>query len=285
MAYRGKKAGKSSNPFERMMQEQCNKPVAAKSAGIVGKWGATSFTSVRATTEKQVATQRPNKFFKSRADNSENTTEGEIKPDEDKDEPRRLGRKDKESSTKNPVKGDKKDRPAWGSSSAPRPPLERSPLHPSRSPLHPSPSSNPSTTPPRSRSQSKKMDDVLSKENKQVERTDRTQLHKSAKDQMFDSLVSTTRNSQNKEERRKRKQDEDGGGPRIKLKISVNRSPDKSDSTYKVVRKDDDLLSVCSQSSQGSEPATSEAGSDRTDVSNGYAHKRSNPYYQDQPRR
>jgi hypothetical protein len=46
------------------------------------------------------------------------------------------------------------------------------------------------------------------------------------------------------------------------------------------VRKDDDLLSVCSQSSE----ATSEAGSDKTDVSNGFAHKRarSNPYSQDQ---
>ena len=39
-----------------------------------------------------------------------------------------------------------------------------------------------------------------------------------------------------KEERRKRKQEEDTGGPRIKLKISVNRSPDKTDTSYKVVK-------------------------------------------------
>ena len=30
--------GAKGNPFDRMMKEQCNKPVAAKSAGIVGRW-------------------------------------------------------------------------------------------------------------------------------------------------------------------------------------------------------------------------------------------------------
>ena len=29
--------GAKGNPFDRMMKEQCNKPVAAKSAGIVGE--------------------------------------------------------------------------------------------------------------------------------------------------------------------------------------------------------------------------------------------------------
>ena len=80
------------------------------------------------------------------------------------------------------------------------------------------------------RNQSKKVEDVLSKENKESVPSQ----PKSAKDQMFDSLVSASRTNDKKEDRRKRKQDEDGGGPRIKLKISVNRSPDKSDSTYKV---------------------------------------------------
>lgn len=31
--------GAKGNPFDRMMKEQCNKPVAAKSAGIVGEKG------------------------------------------------------------------------------------------------------------------------------------------------------------------------------------------------------------------------------------------------------
>ena len=66
--------------YRRMMQEQCNKPVAAKSAGIVGKWGATSFTSVRATADKTAVQHRPKKFFKSRAENSENTTTEEVPP-------------------------------------------------------------------------------------------------------------------------------------------------------------------------------------------------------------
>ena len=44
MSYKGKTyskkgGGGKGNPFERMMKEQCNKPVAAKSAGIVGESG------------------------------------------------------------------------------------------------------------------------------------------------------------------------------------------------------------------------------------------------------
>jgi len=280
MSYRGKKAGgKASNPFERMMQEQCNKPVAAKSAGIVGKWGATSFTSVRATSDKAAAGPKPKKFFKSRAENSENSgSESSDKPaTKQKEVTKKIVKKvEKEQRSREPIKVDKKDKPGWSSGSAGRPPLERSPLHPSRSPLHPSPSSNPSTTPPRSRSQSKnKGEDMKLKENKQVP--------KSAKDQMFDSLVAVNTTKNKKEEKRKRKVDEDGGGPaRIKLKISVNRSPDKSDSTYKVIRKEDDLLSVCSQSSEASSEAGSLASSD---VSNGFQHKyhdkRSNHYFQE----
>ena len=50
MSFKGKRV-KSGNPFDKMMREQCNRPVAAKSAGIVGKWGVTSFKSVRATAD------------------------------------------------------------------------------------------------------------------------------------------------------------------------------------------------------------------------------------------
>ena len=35
--------GAKGNPFDRMMKEQCNKPVAAKSAGIVGEQKRMSF--------------------------------------------------------------------------------------------------------------------------------------------------------------------------------------------------------------------------------------------------
>ena len=35
--YSRKGGGGKGNPFDRMMKEQCNKPVAAKSAGIVGE--------------------------------------------------------------------------------------------------------------------------------------------------------------------------------------------------------------------------------------------------------
>ena len=78
MSFKGKTysrkgpGGKSGNPFDRMMKEQCNKPVAAKSAGIVGKWGVTSFKSVRATTDTSSSGSAPpkvKKFFKSRTEN------------------------------------------------------------------------------------------------------------------------------------------------------------------------------------------------------------------------
>ena len=80
MSYKGKTysrkgpGGKSGNPFDRMMKEQCNKPVAAKSAGIVGKWGVTSFKSVRASSDTSSSssappTQKVKKFFKSRTEN------------------------------------------------------------------------------------------------------------------------------------------------------------------------------------------------------------------------
>ena len=78
MSYKGKTysrkgpGGKSGNPFDRMMKEQCNKPVAAKSAGIVGKWGVTSFKSVRAAADTSSSGSAPpkvKKFFKSRTEN------------------------------------------------------------------------------------------------------------------------------------------------------------------------------------------------------------------------
>ena len=68
---KGSGGSKTGNPFDRMMKEQCNKPVAAKSAGIVGKWGATSFTSVRGNADQNTG-DRPKvkKFFKSRTENA-----------------------------------------------------------------------------------------------------------------------------------------------------------------------------------------------------------------------
>ena len=73
MSFKGKtyskKSSKAGNPFERMMKEQCNKPVAAKSAGIVGKWGATSFTSVRGPADQSSGAPKVKKFFKSRTEN------------------------------------------------------------------------------------------------------------------------------------------------------------------------------------------------------------------------
>ena len=67
---KGSGGNKTGNPFERMMKEQCNKPVAAKSAGIVGKWGATSFTSVRTNAEQNHGAPKVKKFFKSRTEKS-----------------------------------------------------------------------------------------------------------------------------------------------------------------------------------------------------------------------
>ena len=84
MSFKGKTysrkgpGGKSGNPFDRMMKEQCNKPVAAKSAGIVGKWGVTSFKSVRATSDTSSSGSAPpkvKKFFKSRTENPPDAVE------------------------------------------------------------------------------------------------------------------------------------------------------------------------------------------------------------------
>jgi len=75
--YSRKGGGGKGNPFDRMMKEQCNKPVAAKSAGIVGKWGATSFTSVR-TGDQPVpppGVPRAKKFFKSRTQENSDSCE------------------------------------------------------------------------------------------------------------------------------------------------------------------------------------------------------------------
>lgn len=35
--------------FDKLLCENTNRPTAAKSAGTVGKWGVTSFTSIRST--------------------------------------------------------------------------------------------------------------------------------------------------------------------------------------------------------------------------------------------
>ena len=72
---KGSGGSKTGNPFERMMKEQCNKPVAAKSAGIVGKWGATSFTSVRTNAEQNNGAPKVKKFFKSRTEKSESSSD------------------------------------------------------------------------------------------------------------------------------------------------------------------------------------------------------------------
>ena len=72
---KGSGGSKTGNPFERMMKEQCNKPVAAKSAGIVGKWGATSFTSVRTNAEQNNGAPKVKKFFKSRTEKSASSSD------------------------------------------------------------------------------------------------------------------------------------------------------------------------------------------------------------------
>lgn len=43
-------SGASGNiQFDKLFKENSNRPSAAKSAGTVGKWGVTSFTSIRST--------------------------------------------------------------------------------------------------------------------------------------------------------------------------------------------------------------------------------------------
>jgi hypothetical protein len=39
----------NSIQFDKLFRENSNRPSAAKSAGTVGKWGITSFTSIRST--------------------------------------------------------------------------------------------------------------------------------------------------------------------------------------------------------------------------------------------
>jgi len=48
----GRKVGNvctTSIQFDKLFKENSNRPSAAKSAGTVGKWGITSFTSIRST--------------------------------------------------------------------------------------------------------------------------------------------------------------------------------------------------------------------------------------------
>ncbi|XP_046405149.1 protein wings apart-like isoform X2 [Ischnura elegans] len=77
----GKRTTSSGIQFEKLFKENSNRPSAAKSAGTVGRWGITSFTSIRSTNindalqNKQMTgcpapivkpVCKPRKFFKSR---------------------------------------------------------------------------------------------------------------------------------------------------------------------------------------------------------------------------
>lgn len=71
----GRKVGPTTHAsiqFDKLFYENSNKPCAAKSAGTVGKWGITSFTSLRSTSFTVGSTSptsvKPKKFFKSRGD-------------------------------------------------------------------------------------------------------------------------------------------------------------------------------------------------------------------------
>lgn len=54
--------------FDNLFKENSNKPSAARSAATVGKWGITSFTSIRTIVNSNdtAAAPKPKKFFKSR---------------------------------------------------------------------------------------------------------------------------------------------------------------------------------------------------------------------------
>jgi len=182
--YSKKGSGKTGNPFDRMMKEQCNKPVAAKSAGIVGKWGATSFTSLRGNTDPANAgVPKVKKFFKSRTDPSDSTADSTSDQSSDSpivtvtaakiitapEKPKQpAGKKffrarnreiDPTSATTEsseeipppePKSRARPSRPAQRSSDLSRSPIQRSPTHRSsveRSPIHTSP---PSSLPPSS---------------------------------------------------------------------------------------------------------------------------------------
>lgn len=44
----------ASFQFDNLFKENSNKPSAARSTGTVGKWGITSFTSIRAKNGKEI---------------------------------------------------------------------------------------------------------------------------------------------------------------------------------------------------------------------------------------
>jgi len=180
--YSKKGSAKSGNPFDRMMKEQCNKPVAAKSAGIVGKWGATSFTSLRGSGDNpNPGVPKVKKFFKSRTDPSDSSVDATsdqssespivtvasakiISVPEKPKQPagkkffrarnREIDPTITESSEQilppEPKSRARPSRPAQRSSDMSRSPIQRSPTHRSsveRSPIHISP---PTSLPPSS---------------------------------------------------------------------------------------------------------------------------------------
>lgn len=66
--YRRGGGTQASFHFDNLFKENSNKPSAARSAATVGKWGITSFTSIRsiASNNDTAAAPKPKKFFKSR---------------------------------------------------------------------------------------------------------------------------------------------------------------------------------------------------------------------------
>jgi len=179
---KGSGGGKSGNPFDRMMKEQCNKPVAAKSAGIVGKWGATSFTSLRGSADSQnPGVPKVKKFFKSRTDTPDSSVEnisdqGDSPlvtvasakiidvPEKPKPPPQkkffRARNREIAPPTETPLEPlpplpvpqarARPSRPAQRSSDMSRSPIQRSPTHRSsveRSPIHISPPASLSPSP------------------------------------------------------------------------------------------------------------------------------------------
>jgi len=180
---KGSAGSKSGNPFDRMMKEQCNKPVAAKSAGIVGKWGATSFTSLRGNGDSQnPGVPKVKKFFKSRTDTTDSSVENISEsdqtsetplvtvasakiinvPDKPKPPPQKkfFRARNREIAPPTEPADDpvppvpqaraRPSRPAQRSSDMSRSPIQRSPTHRSsveRSPIHISP---PTSLPPSS---------------------------------------------------------------------------------------------------------------------------------------
>jgi len=181
--YSKKGSAKAGNPFDRMMKEQCNKPVAAKSAGIVGKWGATSFTSLRGSGEgPNPGVPKVKKFFKSRTDTTDSSVD--TISDQSSDSPIvtvasakiiSVPEKPKQPASKKffrarnreidptttttvesaddilpPAPRARPSRPAQRSTDMSRSPIQRSPTHRSsveRSPIHISP---PTSLPPSS---------------------------------------------------------------------------------------------------------------------------------------